>query len=235
MNMKTQAIIPAAGIGERFRSSTAKVLVSLNGRPLIVHTCEVFQKCPLVDSVILVVSPDIEGPVKKLIADYGLTKVKRIVHGGKTRSISVFNGLKQLDEDTKLVVIHDGARPLVSQALVEESIKSCYDEAAVIAAVAVKPTIKRVNPEDHYVETTLNRRMLWEVQTPQVFRKDVILRAHTEILDTEATDDAFLVEQLGEKVKVVQGDYRNIKITTSEDILIAEAFLTHRQGTKISP
>lgn len=232
--MKTQAIIPAAGIGERFQSSTAKVLVSLNGRPLIVHTCEVFQNCPLVDSVVLVVSPDIEGPVKKLIADYGLTKVKKVVRGGKTRSISVFNGLQQLDSDTELVVIHDGARPLVSQPLVEESIKSCYDETAVIAAVAVKPTIKRVNPEDHYVETTLNRRMLWEVQTPQVFRKDVILRAHTEVLDTEATDDAFLVEQLGEKVKVVQGDYRNIKITTSEDLLIAEAFLAHRWETKTS-
>ena len=202
---------------------------------MIVQTCAVFQGCSLVDSLILVVSPGIRKDAERFIRDYGLSKIKKIIDGGATRSISVFNGLKELDDDTELVLIHDGARPLVSEALVEESIKSCYDEAAVIAAVPVKPTIKRVSPQDHYVEATLNRSMLWEVQTPQVFRKDVILKAHRQVLDPEATDDAFLVEQLGEKVKVITGDYRNIKITTQEDLVMAQSLLGHPPPTKRKP
>ncbi len=226
--MKTQVIIPAAGTGTRLKSGAGapgKPLIPLNGKPLLVYSLEIFEKCPLVESIIVVLNEKNIAGFDKMVSQYHLTKVSSVIAGGPTRRESVSNGLKELDEDTKLVVIHDGARPLVSPEVVKKAITLCYDESAVVVGVPVKPTIKRVHPQNMNVEATLDRRLLWEVQTPQVFKRDILVKAHKEIKDTQATDDAVLVEALGKKVKMVEGEYRNIKITTAEDLLTADAFL----------
>ncbi len=245
--MKTQVIIAAAGAGTRLESDPdaprqgggsgfrpakaglqmAKPLILLKGKPLLVYSLEVFAACPLVESIIVVVGENNLEEFKKVIAQYGFQKVSAVVVGGATRCESVSNGLNVLDEDTELVVIHDGARPLISPGVLKKAIVLCHNESAVIAAVPVKPTIKRVNPEDLSVEATLDRSLLWEAQTPQVFKKDILLKAHKEVNDKQATDDASLLERLGEKIKIVEGEYRNIKITTSEDLIIAESFLAN--------
>jgi len=218
---KTQAIVAAAGSGTRLDASGSKMLLEINGKPLIVYSLETLSRSGLIDSVIVVASEELIKVMQTLIKSYGLVKVKRTVAGGPTRVQSVANGLKTLDADTDLVLIHDGARPLVADEIIERAVTACYSEPAVIVGVPVKPTIKRINPQDKYVEATFDRRLLWEVQTPQVFQKAVILKAHRENNDLQATDDAYLVEMIGERVKVVEGSYSNIKVTTKEDIDIA--------------
>ena len=223
--MKTQIIVPTAGSGTRLKSKTPKPLVLLNGRPLFIYCLETFQSSVKIDSIILVVHPRLVDPFKRLVAKFKISKVKRIVAGGKTRCQSVQNGLKALDADTKIVAIHDGARPLISKDIVERAIKLCEKQKAVVVAVAVKPTIKKVDRKTGNIIETLNRSELWEIQTPQVFDKDLLLKAHQKNKDLNATDDSVLVEKLGVKVKVIEGDYKNIKVTTAEDLVIAKAFL----------
>lgn len=226
--MKVQAIIPAAGIGERLACDISKPLVSLLKKPMLIHTLSVFEECPLIDSVVLVAHENHMSEIEKLVKKSHLKKVSKIIAGGPTRSDSVGNGLKILDADTDIVVVHDAARPLISDAILQKAIEACESEDAVIVAVAVKSTIKKVNKEDLVVEETLKRDELWEVQTPQVFKKDVLVRAHGEKEDNKATDDAALVEGIGLKVKIIEGDYRNIKVTTKEDVLLAEVFLSEQ-------
>jgi len=223
--MKTQVIIPTAGIGARFKSDVPKPLVMLKGKPICIHTLEVFEKSSLIDSIIVVAHKEKIKEIEALCHKYALKKIKKVVAGGETRYDSVHNGLGNLDEDTEMVMIHDGARPLVTGEIVEESVKLCEEYEAVIVAVPMKPTIKRVDAQNMVVEQTLDRNKLWEIQTPQVFKKDIICKAHNQAQDNSATDDAFLVEQMGKQVKVLEGNYRNIKITTQEDLVLAEALL----------
>ena len=210
--MKIQAIIVAAGKGARLKSRVAKPLALLRKKPLISYSLKVFVKCPLIDSIVVAVNRRCLADFTRLIAGYRFLKKVKIVAGGKTRRVSVQNGLKALDEDTRLVVIHDAARPLIEVALVRRAVVLGQKEKAVIVAVPVKSTVKKVYPKTSLVEKTLDRNALWEVQTPQVFKKDVILKAHAETKRKNPCDDALLVEDLGIKVKVVMGDYRNIKI-----------------------
>lgn len=225
---KTQVIIAAAGEGTRLKAQVPKAFVLVNGRALLTYSLDVFEASPLVDSVILVVPPAEIVAGEKIIGEAGFKKIKQVIAGGKTRTESVANGLNALDADTQYVAIHDGARPLVSLRIVEEALRVCYDGNAVIVAVPVKPTIKRVNAIDSTVVETIDRRDLWEVQTPQVFAKDLIVRAHAAA-SADATDDAVLVERLGERVKVVMGDYENFKVTTPEDLVIVESLLRKRK------
>ncbi|VAX36334.1 2-C-methyl-D-erythritol 4-phosphate cytidylyltransferase [hydrothermal vent metagenome] len=223
--MKVQAIVVAAGSGTRLKASVPKPLVLITGKPILVYTLEIFQKSALIEGVILVVPSDYIVDFKQVVEQYPLDKVVKIVVGGAMRADSVCNGLGALDEDTDVVVIHDGARPLVDQVILEDAIRLGEKHEAIVVAVPVKPTIKRVDIKEMVVEATIDRKMLWEIQTPQVFQKEVILAAHRQADSREATDDAFLVEQMGQKVKVLQGDYRNIKITTQEDLIVAEVLL----------
>lgn len=223
--MKTQAIIPAAGLGSRMNLAKPKPLIVLNGKPLFLYALERIAACDIIDSMIVVVSRENIQEFETLIARHQCPKVKAVVQGGKERADSVYQGLKATDSDTEIVLVHDGARPLVSRELVEESVRICYKEKAVIAAVPVKPTIKVVDAASMTVKSTLNRTELWEVQTPQVFRRDILLQAHDKRGDGVPSDDAMLVEELGIKVKVVQGHYHNIKVTTLEDLVMAEALL----------
>ena len=221
--MKVQAIIPTAGLGTRLKSKVLKPFVLLNGKPLIVYTLKAFEKSRLVDGVILVVHEDFQDVFKKLVVKYRLKKICRIVVGGNTRGESVGNGLKVLDADTDIVVIHDGASPLISSKLIDQSVELCRKQKAVIVAVPVKPTIKRVNVKDSTIQQTLNRSELWEAQTPQVFKKDVILMAHRRNRIENPTDDAAMVEAIDIKVKVLMGSYQNIKVTTKEDVVLVNA------------
>ncbi len=223
--MKVQAIVPAAGTGTRLKSRQDKPFIFLKGKPLIVHTLSVLEKCSAIESIILVTHARQIKNFQKLIGTYRFLKIKQIVPGGHTRCASVQNGLKALDRDTDVVLVHDGARPLISSELLKASITLMRREQAVVVAVPVKPTIKMVHAKSFYIEKTLPRETLWEAQTPQVFRKDILMKAHAKMLCADPTDDAVLVEQMGIKVKILRGDYTNIKVTTREDLAIVKNLL----------
>ncbi|HPB67769.1 MAG TPA: 2-C-methyl-D-erythritol 4-phosphate cytidylyltransferase [Candidatus Omnitrophota bacterium] len=233
--MKTQVILAAAGDGVRLKSDVLKPFVRIQDKPMLLYSLEVFARSSLIDSVIVLTRADWVDRCRDLVEKSGIQKVSDVLPGGKTRCESVRQGLAALDTDTKYVLIHDAARPLITQRLVEESLRVCYDEHSVILGVPVKPTIKKVRVKDSTVEATLDRSQLWEAQTPQVFRKDIILAAHARADDLCATDDAFLVERCGHKVKVLRGDYFNIKITSPEDLVLAELLLRGPRDSGAAP
>ncbi|OGX07353.1 MAG: 2-C-methyl-D-erythritol 4-phosphate cytidylyltransferase [Omnitrophica WOR_2 bacterium GWA2_47_8] len=222
--MKIQAIIPTAGLGKRLKSKTLKPFIPLKGKAILAYTLRPFQRSSLIDSVIVVAHAGSIKRVQDLIKKYKLTKVVKVVPGGKTRTESVSHGLRASDADTDLLVIHDGARPFLTKALLEKAVKEAQAFSAAVVAVPVKQTIKVIAPRKREVKKTLNRDSLWEIQTPQIFKREILVKAYQRS-NNHATDDAALVERLGVKVKIVMGDYRNIKITTREDLEIAKAFL----------
>jgi 2-C-methyl-D-erythritol 4-phosphate cytidylyltransferase len=221
-------VIPAAGIGKRMCSTTPKQFLTLSGEPILVHTLHIFEHHPDITEIIVVANREDKSFVKELLAKKGLSKVKRIVIGGRERQDSVYQGV--LATTTEWVLVHDGVRPFVSQVAVTRLINAMKEgERAATLAVPVKDTIKRVSPT-RVVEETLDRSNLWNIQTPQVFSKNLLLSAHQHAIEYEimATDDAMLVEAIGEKVHVVEGEYTNLKITTPEDLLIGEAILARK-------
>jgi 2-C-methyl-D-erythritol 4-phosphate cytidylyltransferase len=225
--MAVFALIPAAGMGRRMNAGYNKQYISLDGIPIVARTVAVFQQHPLVDHVYLVV-PEAEIPFcqQEVVDAFGLDKVRAVVAGGSERQHSVLNGLRALPAaDDDIVLIHDGVRPFVTAAIIDRAIDTarCHDGALV--AVPAKDTIKVV--EGGVVTATPPREALWQAQTPQGFRYGTIRRVHEQAAadDFLGTDDASLVERAGGAVAVVMGDYRNIKITTPEDMLLAEAFL----------
>lgn len=215
--MKTVAIITAAGYGKRM--GRPKQFIEIGCKPILERTLTVFNGTKVVDEMILVVNPEDVERSKKL----KFSKLKKIIAGGKERQDSVFNGLKALPEDAEIVAIHDGARPFVSEQIIEKAISEAKDFGAVVVGVPVKDTIKSVTSNGNRVTGTLNRDELWAAQTPQVFKKDIIVRAYQ--CKHRVTDDAMLVEKLGIPVKMVMGSYQNIKITTTEDLKIAQGIL----------
>lgn len=235
--MKAVAVIAAGGTGKRIRKDTAageknlpKQFLNLGDRPILVHTLDRFEENELIDEIILVVPEDYMGYCSQTIVDkFQFKKIKKIVCGGEERQDSVYLGLKACPYSTSVVVIHDGVRPLISKEKITQSIRLCQKKRAVILAVPPKDTIKRV--EEGAVITTLDREKLWLVQTPQVFEYKLILEAYEKAREDNfvATDDSVLVERLGQKVVVLEGDYRNIKITTSDDLAIAEKFLDKKE------
>ncbi|HET6420743.1 MAG TPA: 2-C-methyl-D-erythritol 4-phosphate cytidylyltransferase [Geobacteraceae bacterium] len=226
--MRVAALIPAAGMGKRMAAGINKQYLKLGGQPILAHTLTVFEKAAFVDDVYVIV-PEDEIPYcrENVIENHGFSKVRRLVAGGRERQQSVYNGLKAVAglEPDDIVIIHDGVRPFVPVETIRRSIEIArlYDGALV--AVPVKDTVK-ITSEDFVVDTP-GRENIWLAQTPQTFRYRIILDAH-EKADTDGflgTDDSSLVERMGKKVRIVIGDYRNIKITTPEDMLLAEAFL----------
>lgn len=227
--IKAFALIPAAGMGKRMGASINKQYLLLDGLPLLAHTLSVFEQSPLIAGIILVIPTD-EIPYcrEHVVEANGFKKVLAIVPGGKERQNSVMNGLEVLQgfaaaED--VVLIHDGVRPFISPALIQQSIAAVHSGDGALVAVPSKDTIKTVC--DGVVCGTPDRSTLWQAQTPQSFRFSVIHQAHSQAaLDHfTGTDDSALVERLGGRIRVVTGDYRNIKITTPEDLILAEAFL----------
>jgi 2-C-methyl-D-erythritol 4-phosphate cytidylyltransferase len=229
--MKNVAIIVAGGLGKRIEGNLPKQFLTLGGKPILAHTIEKFQRCDLVDEIILVVPEDHLGYCSQTIVEgYSFDKIRRIVCGGKERQDSVYQGLKACSNSTSLVVIHDGVRPLISVEKISESIELCRNKKAVIVAVPVKDTIKRV--VDSSVIATLDRTKLWLVQTPQVFEYKLIWDAYEKAIGENfiGTDDSALVERLGCEVAVLEGEYNNIKITTKEDLIMAEKLLEIEKG-----
>jgi len=218
---KVGAIVVAAGASKRM-GGVNKLYANLAGKPLLAHTVDVFQECSSIDQVVIVLSEDKVKEGQQLVEEQGWSKVVEVCPGGARRQDSVREGLERLS-DCQWVVIHDGARPCLSANLIERGLEEARQSGAAIAAIPVTDTIKVVSPGSFVEETPLRQR-LWSVQTPQVFRFDIIDEAYRKA-QGDVTDDATLVENLGYKVKVYPGSEANIKVTTPEDLVLAEAIL----------
>jgi len=224
--MKTEAIVAAAGVGKRLRAKTRKPYLKILRKPILIHTLQALSGSADINKIIVVVNRLDKKLCCALVKKYKVKKIKAIAAGGSQRRDSVRNGLQLLDKDTDVVLIHDGVRPFINRQLIKESVASAKRFGACVVGVPVKATIKKVARSPGHqitsVEKTIDRKNLWEIQTPQVFKKDLILRAYNKFGNIAATDDAMLVEKLGVQVRVVLGSYNNIKITTPEDLVIAE-------------
>ncbi len=218
---KVGAVIVAAGKGERMRGED-KLFTSIGGAPLLVRVIDLFNKYNEIDEIVVVLGADNVRRGKTLIEDYGWPKVSHVCQGGDRRQDSVRAGIRLLD-GCEWVVIHDGARPMADSGLIERGLLEARSTGAAIAAVPVKDTIKESSP-DGFIKSTPARGNLWAAQTPQVFRLELIRRAHEEVT-RDVSDDASMVEELGYPVKIYLGSYENIKITTPEDIALAEIIL----------
>jgi 2-C-methyl-D-erythritol 4-phosphate cytidylyltransferase len=201
-----------------------KMFAKLGGKTILARVVDTFQNCKLVDQIIVVVNAKNIEKCRRLVAEERWNKVSDVCAGGRLRQDSVAAGLKKLD-NCQWVVIHDGARPLVTKDLIEGGLKAAQETGAAVAAIPVTDTIK-IADDDRIVHQTPPRQNLWAVQTPQVFRADIIARAYEQI-EGEVTDDASLVEKLGHKVKLYMGSYDNIKITSPHDLALAEVLLKH--------
>jgi len=230
--MKIAAIIPAGGSGLRMGYSIPKTYLTFDSVPIIVHTLRIFQDSSLVDDVYLVVQEnDREYAKNEIVEKYALKKVKKIIAGGKERQDSVNQALSCLTDEHEFVVIHDGIRPLLEKELLETTIHVAIKEDAAITGVPVKDTVKSINKHGT-IKKTIDRRNLFLIQTPQVFKKDVIVEAYLNAYRDRyyGTDDSSLVERLGIPVKMVEGNYENIKITTPDDLILAELIAQKRKS-----
>ncbi len=216
---KVSAIIAAAGDSQRM-GGVDKMFAPINGRPALARVLDTFQNCKKINQIIVVMNQQNIDACRRLVKAEGWTKVKDIILGGKRRQDSVAEGLKYV-RDADWVVIHDGARPLVTIDLIELGLEAAQETGAASAAVPVTDTIKTVK-DNEIVDKTLPRQNLRAIQTPQVFRFDIIKKAYKSVYG-DVTDDAALVEKAGYKVKLYMGSYANIKITTLDDLAVAEA------------
>lgn len=224
------AVVLAAGSGSRMKSKVKKQFMDLMGKPLVYYALKAFQESP-VDHIILVTGEDAIAYCKEEIVEkYQFTKVEAIVPGGKERYESVYNALKVIGDD--YVLIHDGARAFVDEDIIGRAMSGVEEYKACVIGMPVKDTIK-VSDEENYAIDTPRRSTLWQVQTPQCFVTEEIRDAYTVMMNTDQTgitDDAMVMEQFGQrKIKLLEGSYNNIKVTTPEDILIGEAFLKAKQ------
>jgi 2-C-methyl-D-erythritol 4-phosphate cytidylyltransferase len=228
--MKVAAVIAAGGRGRRMNSTLSKQFLMLKGRPILYYTLNTFESLQEIDEIILVVgSSDIIYAQREILMPYRFRKVK-LVEGGKERQDSVYNGLRSCSPQTDIVVIHDGVRPFVTRKIILDSIEAAKKYRAVGVGVPVKDTIKVV--DKGFILNTPDRKTLWAIQTPQTFEYSLILKAHEEARKSGfyGTDDTVLVERLGFPVRMIEGAYENIKITTPEDMIVAEAFLNMGYG-----
>ncbi len=229
--MRVHAVIVAAGEGRRMGGATPKPLLKLAGREIILHTLERFAASK-VGKAIVVVAERERANYERVLAAAKLKGLEWTIQtGGPRRQDSVARGLAAVDKDCELVVVHDAVRPLVSPALIDRCVAAAEKEGAAVAGLPVADTIKLVS-SDRRIEATPPRESLWAIQTPQAFRAELLREAHRRaaIDRVEATDDAMLAERMGKKVVVVEGERRNIKITTPEDLALAEALLARSGG-----
>ncbi len=222
-NNRVAIIIPAAGSGSRMKASKNKQFLGLAGKPVIAYTLMAFDACDAVKEIVLVTKEDERDVFQGIVETYGIKKNVIFAKGGETRQASVHNGIKTVSQDVTYIAVHDGARPFISQKVLRSAFETVVTREAVIVAVPAKDTIKRVNVDGQVVET-LNRSELWQIQTPQVFGRTLLMQAYerADQAGFEGTDDSSLVEWTGHKVHVVMGDYNNIKVTTPEDLVIGE-------------
>ncbi|MBW3622928.1 MAG: 2-C-methyl-D-erythritol 4-phosphate cytidylyltransferase [Armatimonadetes bacterium] len=243
---ETYALLPAAGRGERFRGGSSresltgdslapsepeslphKLLIPLGGKPVLAHTLLAFERCAEVDGIVLVGSPADHAAYRQVAAAAGLKKPLLLAEGGASRQESVARGLAALPDSVEIVAVHDAARPLVSPEVISRTIHAAREHGAGLAGIPMVDTVKRIDAEGRIIET-LPRSELFAAQTPQTFRVSLLREAHARAAEAgiDATDDAALVERLGHPVLVVPGDRRNLKLTTPEDLIVAEALLS---------
>ncbi len=220
--MKITAIIPAAGSGERYSKTDNKLLEELNGKPVIVQTLLKIANSGQINSIIVAASAILLNILPELIEKYKIPKIGKIIKGGASRQESVFLALKAVENKPDMVLIHDGARPLVSEEILNKGIETVLTKGSAVCAVKVKDTIKRANSDNMEIIETLNRDELWQIQTPQIFQFKDLLQAHEKFAGCDFTDDSALMERSGHKVFLYEGCYSNFKITTSEDIITAK-------------
>jgi 2-C-methyl-D-erythritol 4-phosphate cytidylyltransferase len=218
------AIVLAAGVGERMGYKD-KAMVTLMGDPLIAHTLRPFQQCSKVDQIILIMHPDKLDQGRTIVTDYKFDKVIGVYAGGGDRQESAFIGLDH-SGTADIIIIHDGARPCVDQSIIIRGLIAVTETGAAVAAVPIRDTIKDAG-EKLEIHKTVSRDHLWAAQTPQVFYRELLLEAHLSSSGS-ATDDAFLVESLPHPVNIFEGSPTNIKVTTTEDLELAEAILARR-------
>jgi 2-C-methyl-D-erythritol 4-phosphate cytidylyltransferase len=229
---KVSAVIAAGGSGKRMQAQENKVYLPVDGLPVLAHTLMVFDRCDLINEIVVVVPrKEMNYCSTKVFLPLGLSKPVKVTAGGKERQDSVGCGLMETSANCDFVVVHDGARPLLTLELLESVIREAMVWGGAIAAVPVKDTIKLAD-HNGFVSKTPERDKLWSVQTPQAFAKEILVEAHQNARTKGllGTDDSFLVEQLGYPVKLVTGDYENIKITTPEDLNLAEVILRRRRN-----
>lgn len=219
-------VIVAAGTGSRMNMGINKQFIKLEGKEIIAYTIEKFYNNSNIEDIVVVVKEDESEFFKKEILDKYNFKNVKIAYGGKERQDSVYNGLKLLDEKCDVVLIHDGARPFVSDKIIDKSIEEAKEHKAIVVVVPVKDTIKVIDNDKNIVDTP-NRSVLWAVQTPQTFDYNILIDAYKDAFKNKfyGTDDAMLVERIGYKVKMLEGSYNNIKITTQEDLNIGSQIL----------
>ncbi len=232
--MKVAAIIPAAGVGRRMQQNTPKQYLTLGGRPILATTLSIFEQMPEITEITVVAQPAaLDFCQNRVIAPFGFKKVLRLVPGGKERQDSVYNALKVLhrQNDWDLILVHDGVRPFVTPDEVRRVIRAAGKHGAAILALPAQDTVKKVNREGR-IQKTLKRQDIWLAQTPQAFQAAIIWRAFVEAYSREfyGTDEASLVEALGVPVMVEPGSPLNIKVTTPEDLVMAEAIHEFREG-----
>lgn len=224
---KCTAIVLAAGQGKRMGTKVQKQYLEIDGKPVLYYSLKAFEESELIDEVILVVGAgQINYCETQIVSEYGFKKVTAIVEGGKERYHSVANGLDKVEDG--YVFIHDGARPFVNEEILQRVYKEVEKHKACVVGMPVKDTIK-IADENGFASVTPDRNLLWQVQTPQVFEVSLVKEAYKKLMESDTitvTDDAMVVEQmLGGKVKLVEGSYENIKITTPDDLKIARNFL----------
>lgn len=230
---KIGAVVLAGGKGKRMHSQVQKQYLLLGEKPLILHSLETFERSP-VDAVVLVVGAgETDGVKRELLKPAKFKKISSVVEGGKERYHSVYAGLKALDCD--YVLIHDGARPLVTEDIIERAIEGAVEYQACVVGMPVKDTIKTVD-RNGFSSETLDRSRLWQIQTPQAFSYGLVRSAYDWIMEDEKrqtgiTDDAMVVESwCGRPVKLIEGSYENLKVTTPEDLVMAESIIRKRKG-----
>jgi 2-C-methyl-D-erythritol 4-phosphate cytidylyltransferase len=226
--MRATAVIVAAGEGSRLRRAVSKPYVMIGGRPLILHTLDRFAAAETIASVVLVVkAEDVERCEAMVGGDPQSSTLTWVIQaGGASRQESVRRGLQRVALDSDIVVIHDGARPFVPAALIDRCVNEAHEKAAVVVGLPARDTIKIVSVTRE-VQSTPERASLWEIQTPQAFQRELIVRAHQWAAENGiyGTDDATLVERLGKRVYVLDGERTNIKVTLPDDLLLAETLI----------
>lgn len=223
------AVIPAAGQGQRMQAGINKQFLTLRGKPILAYTLDAFEKHPLINEIVLVISAkEFDLCKKEILLKRHYTKVK-CVEGGASRQESVFSGLQGCSPKTDYVLIHDGARPIISQNMITKCVTETQKYQATVVGVPVKNTIKVIK-DDGYIDHTPDRSTLYQIQTPQCFEYALIMQAHKQALANHFTgsDDASLVERIHKPVKIVRGQYSNLKITTPEDLILAESIIDLR-------
>lgn len=231
---RTTAIVLAAGQGKRMQSSVHKQYLLIKDKPVLYYSLKAFEDS-IIDDIVLVVGEGEEDFCRKEILDkYGFHKIRAVVHGGKERYHSVADGIRSIDWKCDYIFIHDGARPFIDREIIKRAFSEVKKFKACVVGMPVKDTIK-IADEKGFVASTPDRSQIWQIQTPQVFKRQLIAAAYDKLLEEEkklitegvkVTDDAMVVEYfMSVPVKLVQGSYQNIKITTPEDLKIAEAFV----------